>query len=290
MRQKQKQFVQGLFFVGAIFLLGSGFLMLPVKKILLTATFGETRGDHLHNGIDLGGRRLKVSPLASGEMIYYVDRAEHPLIQLFGNGNLVVLQHKKKLRSYYYHLQSGSLKGKQGVVSKGVSFALSGNSGRSFGAHLHVSCSDDAVFVNPLSLFRKMRDNIAPKVMAILFIVGKREITIPKEYTLTGVDRFVFAARVYDQSEGSRKIASVGIYRIAFYLDDHKIKEYSFDTIKAVDGRARLNGRIAFSDIYKKRLYLGGKYRNILGKHIFRVRVWDKNGNSATKVVTVKFR
>lgn len=268
------------------------FLPFPVKDILLTATFGETRGDHLHNGIDLGKGDQDVFPIAKGEIIYYIDRNEHPLIQVFGNGNLAVMQHDKSSdRSYYYHLKTGSLdQFAKRAAGPDDRIGISGNSGRSFGAHLHLSYSKNGVFVNPLKYLPEIRDTIAPKIISIIFIVGKRELTIPATHRLTGVDDFTFAVRAYDQNPATRRIASVGIYRVAFYIDDRKIKEYRFDSMQTVNGRARLNGKIPFEELYHKGLYLGGRYRNIIGTHVFRVRLWDTSGNTTTKSVKVNFR
>jgi len=271
-------------------LLISGFIADPTEKVLLTATFGESRGDHLHNGIDLGKAGQRVRPVLPGEMIFYLDQAEHPFVHLFGNGNLAILQHENRARSYYYHLKKGSIHTKRGFLPAGKGFALSGNSGRSSGAHLHLSYSENGIFINPLKRMRNLKDGIKPRISAIIFIIGKREVTIFKEYRLTGVGQFLFAARAYDQSEATRQVASVGVYKIAFYFDNRKMHEYSFDAIQQSGGRARLNGKLRFSEIYRNGLYLGGQYRNITGKHVFRVRVWDRNGNSATRTATVTFR
>ena len=272
------------------FFLTSGFLALPTEKILLTATFGESRGDHLHSGIDLGKGGQKVRPVASGELIFYLDKEEHPLLRVFGNGNLAVLQHGKNNRSYYYHLVKGSVETRRGMFSPDVPVAISGNSGRSFGAHLHLSWSEKGVFINPLLKMRKLKDGIAPKVPAIIFLFDGRVVTIRKKFRLNGVDRFRFAARAYDQSEATRKVASVGVYRIAFYIDSKKVREYRFDRIRQVNGRAKLDGKYSFKDIFYRNLYSGGEYRGLTGEHQFRVRVWDRNGNTASRSVKVNFR
>ena len=285
-----KDICKTILYLLLVFLTASGFLALPVEKVLVTATFGESRGDHLHNGIDLGRGGQKVFPVAPGELVFYLDREEHPFLRVFGNGNLAVLQHGKKNRSYYYHLKQGSVEKKRGRLSPDDTLAVSGNSGRSFGAHLHLSWSENGVYFNPLLRFPKMKDGIAPKVPAIIFLIGNRQVTIPEEYRLTGVFKIRFAARAYDQSEQIRKVASAGVYRIAFYLDGKKMREYRFDRIVQVQGRAKLDGRYDFKQIFYRGLYTGGEYRNLVGKHVFRVQVWDRNGNTSSRSVKVNFR
>lgn len=273
------------------FLLLTGALQFPVGEILLTAVFGESRGDHLHNGIDLGRGGQAVFPVRAGEIVFYTDAKDHPLIGLFGNGNLVVMQHPGGARSYYYHLEEGSPEGmEKKTLGTNVQIGISGNSGRSFGAHLHLSWTERDAFLNPLAKLPPVKDSVSPQVTSIIFIVGKREITIPKEYRLTGVDDFTLAARVHDQNEGTRRVASTGIHRIAFYIDDRMIMEYTFKSIDIVQGRTLLNGKLPFERVFRNGLYLGGKYRNILGTHLFRVRVWDRNGNTATREAKVNFR
>ena len=287
---KNRLVFAALFLLPACFFL-TGFLQSPVGEVLLTAVFGETRGDHLHNGIDLGRGGQAVFPVREGEIVFYTDRKDHPLIELFGNGNLAVMQHPGGGRSYYYHLEEGSVEGmERKVVGTNVQIGISGNSGRSFGAHLHLSWTERDRFLNPLGVLPPVTDNVAPEITSIIFIVGNREITIPREYKLTGVDDFILAARAHDQNEQTRKLASAGIHKIAFYIDDRMIMEYSFDSIDIVNGRTLLNGKLPFERVFRNGLYLGGKYRNILGTHLFRVRVWDRNGNTATREAKVNFR
>jgi len=85
----------------------------------------------MHHGMDFKAERgTPVYATADGVVEYAGYRKGS------GFGNLVVLQHNFGFKTYYAHLQkvlvdSGSF------VHKGQKIALSGNSGRSTGAHLH---------------------------------------------------------------------------------------------------------------------------------------------------------
>ncbi len=270
--------------------LGTGFLKFPVGKILLTATFGETRYNHFHSGIDLGIAGQKVSPVKKGELIYLVDKANAPFTQLYGNGNIVVIQHEKKLRSFYYHLKPGTIKRKI-HVSVDDELAHSGNSGRSLGGHLHLTLKQGKKVINPLSRFAKIRDKMAPVVSSIFFKNHGRLITLPDKFTGHGFFKFEFLAKAYDQYDKIRQLGVVGIYKIAFYIDGRLAKSYKFDAFTDTKGDLALKSGESFSDVFGKgRIYRGGVYRNLEGLHTFKVKVWDYAGNSSSKEIKANLR
>lgn len=272
-----------------IMLFGLGALQWPVKEVLLTATFGEPRTDHFHNGIDLGKGDQAVRPVAKGELIYYLDKARHPLYRVFGNGNLVVLQHKDGSRSYYYHLKTGSVRSDKPVLEPGDVFALSGNTGRSLGAHLHLGYSTGKGLLNPLSRLPALPDRNKPVIASILFRLGDRMITLKQKNRFTGIDRFILLARVYDNYEAIERLAVLGIYRIRFSIDGRPVKDYRFDRFSNKNGRLVLGDTGGFNAVYHKATYyVGGEYRNIVGLHRIKVEAWDFAGNRAEKQVEVQ--
>ena len=111
----------------------------------ITSPFGENRGGTPHNGTDYG--------VATGTEVYAIERGE--VVQIGtnctegnfecngGRGNFVKIKHENGFASIYLHLSKVlvSLKDK---VSKGQKIGLSGNTGHSTGAHLHVSVTDTA--------------------------------------------------------------------------------------------------------------------------------------------------
>ncbi|MBV0932232.1 M23 family metallopeptidase [Marinobacterium weihaiense] len=85
----------------------------------------------MHNGMDFkADRGTPVYATADGVVEYAGYRKGS------GFGNLVVLQHNFGLKTYYAHLQKVLVESGT-FVHKGQKIALSGNSGRSTGAHLH---------------------------------------------------------------------------------------------------------------------------------------------------------
>ena len=106
------------------------------NKIRITSTFGEFRTDHFHNGVDFGGSKMEIYPMADGEIVHYFDIAEDPTRQLYGVGNTVIIEHPNGIRSYYYHIEDGTIEKSFAKVTERDIIALTGNSGRSGGAHL----------------------------------------------------------------------------------------------------------------------------------------------------------
>jgi len=95
-----------------------------------------------HTGIDIGCPvGTPVYAMADGTVARMTSIGEY--------GNLLILGHGDGLETYYTHLSSfaGLLHGQ--FVAQGQVVALSGNSGRSSGPHLHAEVRVDGEPVDP---------------------------------------------------------------------------------------------------------------------------------------------
>jgi len=269
----------------------AGALHWPVRKILLTASFGESRTDHFHNGIDLGREGQSVTPVQKGKLLYYFDEGEHPLYQEYGNGNVVVLQHNKNASSYYYHLKKNSIMTEQKDLTINDTFAISGNTGRSLGGHLHVSYKQNGKIINPLKKLPPINDKTKPTIASIYMLVDNRLITVPKKFKVSGIDRFRILVKTYDTYKKIKRLNVLGIYKLAFYIDDRKVLERTFNQFIDKNNRMVLGDGNPFEEVYSKSGYYNcGTYKNIVGIHTFRVKVWDFYNNVRSRVVRVHFR
>lgn len=124
----------------------------PLKSIKVTSPYGYRRDpitgkQSWHNGLDLRAKNEPAYSMMEGivEKIGYDSRS----------GNYVTLNHGNYHVSYC-HLSS-VIVGKGERVFSGTIVGVTGNTGRSTGCHLHLTCKKDGKSVNPISLIKLMR-------------------------------------------------------------------------------------------------------------------------------------
>ena len=126
---------------------------LPLKRIKVTSPFGMRKDPftgklRMHNGIDLHARNDKVYAMFPGvvKKVGYDKRS----------GNYVTLQHGDYTVSYC-HLSKVTLDKGTRVHEHDV-VGVTGNTGRSTGEHLHITCKRNGKYINPQILFQYISD------------------------------------------------------------------------------------------------------------------------------------
>ncbi len=123
---------------------GNGSMVWPVNGPI-TGVFGEARPGHMHAGIDIAA--------GEGTPIHAADAGRVVLIQGVGAsggyGNFTCVQHTASMSSCYAH-QSRIGTSQGASVSKGQVIGYVGNTGHSFGAHLHFEVRVNGSPVNPM--------------------------------------------------------------------------------------------------------------------------------------------
>ena len=157
--------------------------------LVLSGTFAELRGNHFHGGIDIktqGRSGLKVSAVADG----YVSRIS---VSPYGYGNALYLRHPEGYTTVYGHLNAfypeleqwieeqlrdrsknnGNLypNANQFPVSRGQLVAFSGNTGGSFGPHLHFEIRETKTEepLNPLEFGIQVKDTRKPDLRGLMW-------------------------------------------------------------------------------------------------------------------------
>jgi len=124
---------------------GSGQFIWPVNGPI-SGVFGESRPGHLHAGLDIA--------VAEGTPIRAADSGRVVLMQGVGSsggyGNFTCVQHNATTSTCYAH-QSRFGTSMGADVSKGQVIGYVGNTGHSFGAHLHFEVRVNGTPVNPAS-------------------------------------------------------------------------------------------------------------------------------------------
>ena len=120
----------------------------PLKSIKVTSPYGYRRDPFTgklswHNGLDLRAKNEPAYAMMDGivEKVGYDNRS----------GNYVTLKHGNFYISYC-HLSSIIVR-KGESVFPGIIVGVTGNTGRSTGSHLHLTCKKDGKSINPAILF-----------------------------------------------------------------------------------------------------------------------------------------
>ena len=241
---------------------------LPLEGTL-TSTFSEYRSGHFHAGIDLstGGKiGIPVAAVRSG----YVYRVR---VSGAGYGKAVDLLLDNGMLATYGHLDRFSARidsfarakqlefGSYEVdvfpspseipVAAGETIAYSGNTGFSFGPHLHFELRRGEVAVNPLPRIFLLADYVPPTFKFIKLtpmgpnseIEGENSSRIfslrgPRErgtYVTSTVPEvagtFLVSVSVFDRTEKASNRLSV--YELRLFLDDSLLFESKFDEIES---------------------------------------------------------
>ena len=120
----------------------------PLKSIKVTCPYGYRRDPFTgklswHNGLDLRAKNEPAYAMMDGivEKVGYDNRS----------GNYVTLRHGNYHVSYC-HLSSIIVR-KGESVFPGIIVGVTGNTGRSTGSHLHLTCKKEGKSINPAILF-----------------------------------------------------------------------------------------------------------------------------------------
>ena len=120
----------------------------PLKSIKITSPYGYRRDPFTgklswHNGLDLRAKNEPAYAMMDGIVakVGYDNRS----------GNYVTLRHGNFYISYC-HLSSIIVR-KGESVFPGIIVGVTGNTGRSTGSHLHLTCKKDGKSINPAILF-----------------------------------------------------------------------------------------------------------------------------------------
>ncbi|MCE9500881.1 MAG: M23 family metallopeptidase [Leptospira sp.] len=254
----------------------------------LSSLFGESRGDHFHNGLDLSSANEEVRSIAAGKIVYYKYSEDFPFENETGAGNSIWLSHGESILSAYYHLKDGKIKSLsvKNSVDQNEKIGISGNTGHSSGSHLHfvIATENGKKIINPLKILPPVQDFISPEIGGLTITVGDKftnindgdYINVSKNYPITVV--------VFDKGEksGQRR----GIRDIAFTFNGKPVKESKFSEISLLRGNWVSDDGLPYDELFFNDNYLVGDLPLKSGENIISVAVSDFHGNTANKMFT----
>ncbi|WP_319561901.1 M23 family metallopeptidase [Marispirochaeta sp.] len=266
----------------------------PVKKVLLTGTFAEDRGDHFHSGIDLGGGEQDIYPVSSGEVVYFFEESTPASVIPSGMGNFIVAEHAGGVRSLYAHLQEDSLDIRDSRLDPSVPLGIMGESGSSLGVHLHLSIidSDTDNIVNPLLILPPQIDTTRPSIGGVFLARGKGTVDLDTWNRPILAGRWDLRLELYDQSEHSY-YWPMAPFRVTVYMNGSETVYMTYEFISYKEGTHYLVDTPGLSHesmyISETRISLGEINLNP-GETRVEIVVADYFGNETIfqKAVTVK--
>jgi hypothetical protein len=288
------------FLVVFLFLFVGGWLLpaidWPVDQIVLTATFGEHRGNHFHGGIDMGGGEQPIYPISPGEVVFSYRETEDYTSLPTGLGNFLVLQHQGGIQSLYAHLAEGSLNPKRRNYDRSQALGTVGSSGYSSGKHLHLTIIDTemSTIINPLLLLPPLADGQAPEIKEVYLQSGQEQIILENGMSLTRSEGQLFAT-VYDLREDVTYLWKLAPYKVFLSQDGREITSFTFDSLYSAStaaGEAKnlilMNTERDFTDVYESAWRLSlGEISLVPGETTLTVFAADFAGNESSKELTL---
>lgn len=261
---------------------------------LITSTFGESRNDHFHAGIDISGEDLPIFPIQDSKILYLDFHTMFSPVNRLpnGSGNQLWLDHGNGYWSGYYHLKKFYIPDNKFTISLNESFALTGNTGRSMGAHLHFFMLQDygKKIINPFMVLSKEIDDIPPVIESLNIIIldkEKESITtiIPdKENHIRLTQQRPLYVKVYDPGriKNTRRMP----YKIEYHFQNNKTIDkgtITFDYIENTNVGLKLNGIYKFNHIYHKNFLKLKAFDYEEGINTITITAYDNNNNQTTQ-------
>ena len=293
----------------------------------ISSNFGEIRPSHFHAGLDYNAK--------SGENVYAIANGFISRVKVSskGYGNAIYISHPNGFVSVYAHLSEfcdelatyvykaqhdrqlfeidDYLYPGEYSVSSGDIIGKTGNTGRSFGPHLHFEIRDEITEepINPLYFGMRLQDVEPPGFKAVYFYkfadkieghkyTGSGILSLQKKDTLKIYGKVGFGVEVHDYMR-RKENEKFGLYKLELMIDDSLIFKFQMERI-SFDESKYLNSFVDYDRYRSENLKItkcfiepnnklkiykstgNGIYNFSDGKsHTVRIKASDINGNSS---------
>jgi len=256
---------------------------------LITSSFGESRKDHFHNGLDISSVFQPVRSLENGYVLYSRYGEDNPYEEERGSGNILWVAHKEGYISGYYHLAGSrheNIRNKTDVKA-GEVIGSSGNTGHSTGGHLHFVLGKDfgKTLLDPLAYLPPQEDTIFPQIANLFIHVGETYTNINDGDNINVSQAFPLTVSVFDG--GVKNSQRRGVRNIEYIFNGEPVKKTSFDSIHFEKGKWKTANGFSFDDLYFKDRYLVGILNLKTGENIIKVIASDFSDQKSERSFSV---
>lgn len=301
-------------------------VLLGVTTLQSSSNFGRLRSTRFHSGVDLRTEWVegkKVFAIADGQ-IYRIGVKPYGHLSEFTpevDAYVRKERYRGKLNDIDIFPSAGTF-----PVKKGELIGLSGNSGNSFGPHLHFEVREKGAerTVNVLARgYLKIKDNMLPEIHKVFYyrvdtisgvpvhrLMSERaavrrsdgSYTIDGQMELTGPG--YFCIETSDHKNGVNSVMAT--YRIILSLDGKPYMEYLMDGftfsqnhLAKIVSDYQLNGKTS-NDVFRLAVVNDDAmafYRNVTARGLVNpanvsnvgIEVWDDNGNKVVMDFAVRY-
>lgn len=256
----------------------------PVTEPILTATFGESRGDHFHDGMDMISTNTAVYPVSSGKLMFAWNRVYFPLDNYWGGGNYKIINHEKNLLSIYMHLEDGD--DLKPAYSESDIIGYYGNTGHSYGKHIHFSLIDQGKkeSINPFINLPQYADTKAPEILYFYVRIGDKYVRLNENSDIRLTQHYPLLVEIRDTITGRENL---GIYRLKAVINGKEVLNTDFSHIGINENGLTIQN-FAYNNIFDEKGYYkisGIRYQE--GLNSIEIQTSDFNGNTAEKVFSI---
>ncbi len=257
----------------------------PVTDMRVTSSFGESRGDHFHDGIDLVSNDARIFPAEEGRLVFLWDKSLFPLENYPGGGNYRILKHDSGYYSIYMHLADNP----EFRTAYGMNDLIGeiGDTGHSSGKHLHLSMlnSESLKSLNPLLYFPKVKDKEAPHIENVYIRIDDKYFRIRDNDTIRLTRHYPLLIDIYDSINRTEKL---GIYKLVVIFNGEKVVDNEYSEIVLLKNGLTISGK-SFQDLFDERGYY--KVSDITyneGTNKLLIRATDYSGNETSMSTSFK--
>ncbi|TGL56882.1 M23 family metallopeptidase [Leptospira jelokensis] len=252
---------------------------------LITSTFGESRKDHFHNGLDISSVLQPVRSMGDGFILYSRYAEDNPFEDERGSGNIVWVAHKNGYVSGYYHLGGtrNELVKNQTQVKAGDSLGISGNTGHSTGGHLHFVLGKDygKTLLDPLSYLPPVEDTMPPQIANLFIHVGENYTNLNDGDNINVSKAFPLTVSIIDG--GIKNSQRRGIRDVKYLFNGEVYKKANFESLQFDGSKWKTKDGLSFDDLFFKDRYLVGVLNLKAGENTIKVQTKDFFGHESER-------